>query len=182
MNGRAVTVGWLFLTVGIAVGGFWATQVEGSSDPRAQAMTVVDPKILVAIVSWVVYAFAVYARRAHRLERTAGRLAVGDRLHHRAAQLSARRGLPNEERQLLTCGFSLKESATGPHRSTCASGWTSHAPASSPRCRRSPRATWSARWWWSTCNRAEIYVAADGGCRGGGHRGVFHPITTRSPR
>jgi ABC-type transport system involved in cytochrome c biogenesis permease subunit len=64
MNGRAVTVGWLFLTVGIAVGGFWATQVEGSSDPRAQAMTVVDPKILVAIVSWIVYAFAVYARRA----------------------------------------------------------------------------------------------------------------------
>ena len=64
MNGRAVTVGWVFLTVGIAIGGFWATQVEGSSDPRAQAMSVVDPKILVAIVSWIVYSFAVYARRA----------------------------------------------------------------------------------------------------------------------
>jgi ABC-type transport system involved in cytochrome c biogenesis permease subunit len=64
MNGRAVTVGWIFLTIGIAIGGFWATQVEGSSDPRAQAMSVVDPKILVAIVSWVVYSFAVYARRA----------------------------------------------------------------------------------------------------------------------
>ena len=64
MNGRAVTVGWLFLTFGIAIGGFWATQVEGSADPRAQAMSVVDPKILVAIVSWIVYSFAVYARRA----------------------------------------------------------------------------------------------------------------------
>ena len=64
MNGRAVTVGWVFLTIGIAIGGFWATQVEGSPDPRAQAMTVVDPKILVAIVSWMLYSFAVYARRA----------------------------------------------------------------------------------------------------------------------
>jgi ABC-type transport system involved in cytochrome c biogenesis permease subunit len=64
MNGRAVTVGWMFLTVGIAIGGFWAMQVEGSTDPRAQAMSVVDPKILVAIVCWIVYSFAVYARRA----------------------------------------------------------------------------------------------------------------------
>ena len=64
MNGRAVTVGWIFLTIGIAIGGFWATQVEASPDPRAQAMSVVDPKILVAIVSWIVYSFAVYARRA----------------------------------------------------------------------------------------------------------------------
>jgi ABC-type transport system involved in cytochrome c biogenesis permease subunit len=64
MNGRAVTVGWIFLTIGIAIGGFWATQVEGSPDPKAQAMSVVDPKILVAIVSWLVYSFAVYARRA----------------------------------------------------------------------------------------------------------------------
>ena len=64
MNGRAVTVGWLFLTAGIAIGGFWATQVGGSPDPRAQAMSLVDPKILVAIISWVVYSFAVYARRA----------------------------------------------------------------------------------------------------------------------
>ena len=64
MNGRAVTVGWIFLTLGVAVGGFWATQVQGSPDPRAQAMSVADPKILVAIVSWVLYSFAVYARRA----------------------------------------------------------------------------------------------------------------------
>jgi ABC-type transport system involved in cytochrome c biogenesis permease subunit len=63
MNGRAVIVGWIFLTLGVSIGWFWATQVQGSSDPRAQAMSVADPKILVAILSWVLYSFAVYARR-----------------------------------------------------------------------------------------------------------------------
>jgi ABC-type transport system involved in cytochrome c biogenesis permease subunit len=64
MNGRAVTVGWIFLTIGIAVGGLWATQVHASPDPRAQAMSLGDPKILVALVSWAVYSFALYARSA----------------------------------------------------------------------------------------------------------------------
>ena len=63
MNGRAITVGWVFLTVGVAVGGIWATQVQSSPDPRAQAMSVADPKILVALVSWGVYSFALFARR-----------------------------------------------------------------------------------------------------------------------
>jgi ABC-type transport system involved in cytochrome c biogenesis permease subunit len=64
MNGRALTIGWLFLTLGLLVGGLWATQVRSSPDPRAQAMSVADPKILVALVSWSVYSFALYARRA----------------------------------------------------------------------------------------------------------------------
>jgi ABC-type transport system involved in cytochrome c biogenesis permease subunit len=64
MNGRAITIGWIFLTAGIAIGGIWATQVQSSPDPRAQAMSLGDPKILVALVSWGVYAFAVFARRA----------------------------------------------------------------------------------------------------------------------
>jgi ABC-type transport system involved in cytochrome c biogenesis permease subunit len=64
MNGRAITVGWACLTLGVAVGGIWATQVQSSPDPRAQAMSVADPKILVALVSWAVYSFAVFARRA----------------------------------------------------------------------------------------------------------------------
>src|SRR5687768_10408761 len=64
MNGRVVTIGWIFLTVGIAVGGIWASQVQGSSDPRARAMSAVDPKILVALVCWGVYSFALFARRA----------------------------------------------------------------------------------------------------------------------
>jgi ABC-type transport system involved in cytochrome c biogenesis permease subunit len=65
MNGRVVTIGWIFLTLGIAIGGFWATQtqVQTSPDPRAQAMSLFDPKILVALVSWLVYSFAVVARR-----------------------------------------------------------------------------------------------------------------------
>jgi ABC-type transport system involved in cytochrome c biogenesis permease subunit len=64
MNSRAVTVGWIFLTLGVAIGGIWATQIQASPDPRAQAMSVGDPKILVALVSWGVYSFALFARRA----------------------------------------------------------------------------------------------------------------------
>src|SRR3954462_834961 len=63
MNGRAVIVGWLFLTCGLIVGGIWATQIGGSTDPRAQAMSVGDPKILVALISWATYTFALFARR-----------------------------------------------------------------------------------------------------------------------
>ena len=64
MNSRVVTVGWIFLTAGIAIGGIWATQVHGSPDPRVQAMSVGDPKILVALLCWVVYSFELFARRA----------------------------------------------------------------------------------------------------------------------
>jgi ABC-type uncharacterized transport system permease subunit len=64
MNSRVVTVGWVFLTIGIAVGGVWATQIHASTDPRAQAMSIQDPKILVAILCWFVYTFALFARRA----------------------------------------------------------------------------------------------------------------------
>src|SRR5258708_33592866 len=51
MNARAIVVGWVFLTCGLVVGGIWATQIGGSTDPRAQAMHVADPKILVALIS-----------------------------------------------------------------------------------------------------------------------------------
>lgn len=63
MNSRVVTIGWSFLTIGIAVGGLWATQIDTFVDPRAQAMHIGDPKILVALVCWVVYSFALFARR-----------------------------------------------------------------------------------------------------------------------
>lgn len=63
MNGRAIIVGWLFLTCGLIVGGFWATQIHASPDPRAQAMSVGDPKILFALLSWGMYSFALFARR-----------------------------------------------------------------------------------------------------------------------
>jgi ABC-type uncharacterized transport system permease subunit len=64
MNGRVVLIGWIFLTIGIAVGGLWATQIHTSPDPKVQAMSIMDPKILVAIVCWVVYSFALVARQA----------------------------------------------------------------------------------------------------------------------
>ena len=64
MNGRAVVVGWFFLTIGVVVGAIWAMQVQHSPDPRAQAMSMADPKILVALFCWALYSFAVYARKA----------------------------------------------------------------------------------------------------------------------
>lgn len=64
MNARVVSIGWVFLTLGIASGGIWVAQVQGSPDPRVQAMSLADPKILVALVSWAIYSFAVLARRA----------------------------------------------------------------------------------------------------------------------
>jgi ABC-type transport system involved in cytochrome c biogenesis permease subunit len=64
MNARAVIVGWVFLTCGLAVGILWASQIAGSPDPRAQAMRVADPKILFALISWIIYSFALFARQA----------------------------------------------------------------------------------------------------------------------
>ena len=65
MNRRTVSVGWVFLTVGVAVGAIWAAQVRGGpvSDPRLDAMSLGDPKILGALLIWVLYTFALYARR-----------------------------------------------------------------------------------------------------------------------
>jgi ABC-type transport system involved in cytochrome c biogenesis permease subunit len=67
MNGRAITVGWVFLTLGVTIGGIWATLVHSSPDPRVQAMSIGDPKILVALLCWAVYSFAVIARKASGL-------------------------------------------------------------------------------------------------------------------
>jgi ABC-type transport system involved in cytochrome c biogenesis permease subunit len=63
MNGRVVTIGWIFLTVGIAVGGIWATRIATAADPRVDEMSIADPKILIALISWVLYSFALLTRR-----------------------------------------------------------------------------------------------------------------------
>jgi ABC-type uncharacterized transport system permease subunit len=63
MNVRAVTVGWIFLTVGVAVGWIWAGRAD-ATDPRVQAMSLQDPKIFVAALCWAVYSFELYAQRA----------------------------------------------------------------------------------------------------------------------
>ena len=65
MNSRAVAVGWSFLTIGLAVGAVWLLQVQpNTADPRIQAMSLLDPKIFIVLLCWVVYSFALYARRS----------------------------------------------------------------------------------------------------------------------
>jgi ABC-type transport system involved in cytochrome c biogenesis permease subunit len=65
MNQRVIFVGWVFLTVGLLVGGLWASQIQAyaSGDPRVQAMSLQDPKIFVALVCWAVYSFEAFAAR-----------------------------------------------------------------------------------------------------------------------
>jgi ABC-type transport system involved in cytochrome c biogenesis permease subunit len=65
MNSRAVTVGWLFLTFGVIVGAVWTAQARtiAPDDPNLRAMSIDDPKIFVALLTWGVYSFAVLARR-----------------------------------------------------------------------------------------------------------------------
>ena len=79
MNQRAIVIGWVFLTIGLIVGGVWAAQARGyaAGDPRVQAMSLQDPKIFVAVVCWAVYSFELFAAR---------RIGWGGR---RAAYLSA---------------------------------------------------------------------------------------------
>ena len=65
MNARAVAIGWAFLTVGVIVGIVWTVQARAlvPDDPNLRAMAVADPKIFVAILTWAVYSFAMFARR-----------------------------------------------------------------------------------------------------------------------
>lgn len=65
MNSRAVMIGWLFLTIGVVVGVFWASQARAiyPNNPNLQAMSLNDPKIFGAVLTWAVYSFAVFARR-----------------------------------------------------------------------------------------------------------------------
>jgi ABC-type transport system involved in cytochrome c biogenesis permease subunit len=65
MNQRAIAIGWVFLTIGVIVGGLWAADARGyaGADPRVQAMSLHDPKIFVALVCWAVYSFEMFAAR-----------------------------------------------------------------------------------------------------------------------
>ena len=74
LNLRAVKIGWLFLTTGLITGGIWASQLQPSG-----AMSMVDPKIFVALLCWALYSFELYAQRAigWRGRRAAWLSAVG---------------------------------------------------------------------------------------------------------
>jgi ABC-type uncharacterized transport system permease subunit len=66
MNQRAIVIGWIFLTVGIIVGGVWAAQARsgyGAADSHVQAMSIEDPKIFVALLCWAVYSFELFGAR-----------------------------------------------------------------------------------------------------------------------
>jgi len=65
MNQRAIMIGWVFLTIGVIVGGVWAAEarVYAGADPRVQAMSLQDPKIFVALLCWAVYSFELFAAR-----------------------------------------------------------------------------------------------------------------------
>ena len=65
MNSRAVTVGWLFLTIGVVVGIVWTAQALARSPENLnlQAISLQDPKVFIAVLTWGVYSFAVFARK-----------------------------------------------------------------------------------------------------------------------
>ena len=65
MNSRAVAVGWIFLTIGLAVGVVWAAQARSLTPENAnlRMMSLDDPKIFFAFLTWTVYSFEVMARR-----------------------------------------------------------------------------------------------------------------------
>ncbi|HZT76487.1 MAG TPA: cytochrome c biogenesis protein CcsA [Vicinamibacterales bacterium] len=65
MNHVAIVIGWIFLSVGLVVGFVWAAQAKSyaAGSPQVQAMWIGDPKILVAVVCWVVYSFELFAAR-----------------------------------------------------------------------------------------------------------------------
>ena len=65
MNSRAVAVGWLFLTVGVVVGVVWAAQAlaQTPDNSNLRAMSLQDPKIFIAVLTWAVYSFAMFARK-----------------------------------------------------------------------------------------------------------------------
>jgi ABC-type transport system involved in cytochrome c biogenesis permease subunit len=66
MNSRTVLIGWILMTVGLVAGAFWVADAVdvAPTDSRVQAMSLSDPKISVALMTWAVYTFLLIARRA----------------------------------------------------------------------------------------------------------------------
>jgi ABC-type uncharacterized transport system permease subunit len=65
MNIRAVTIGLIFLTISVLVGVIWVgeARVYAPNDARVQQMSLADPKILLAVIAWLIYAFQIFARQ-----------------------------------------------------------------------------------------------------------------------
>jgi ABC-type transport system involved in cytochrome c biogenesis permease subunit len=63
MNQRAIYLGWAFLTIGIIVGFIWTPQARAYGDSHAQAVSLDDPTIFVALFCWAVYSFEAWVAR-----------------------------------------------------------------------------------------------------------------------
>ena len=65
MNSRVVFIGWALLTFGLVAGVVWTIEVRAINpvEARVRAISVSDPKIFVALVTWCVYSFQLLARR-----------------------------------------------------------------------------------------------------------------------
>jgi ABC-type uncharacterized transport system permease subunit len=61
-----VTIGWVFLTIGVVVGVVWTAQARSIApeNTNLQAMSLQDPKVFISLLTWAVYAFAMFSRRA----------------------------------------------------------------------------------------------------------------------
>ena len=103
MNSRAVAIGWLFLTTGVVVGIIWVRQARGEfpNNPNLEAMSLGDPKVFIAVLTWAVYSFADAGASDDGLDRTAGGMALGGGIRNRAAELPARQLLLHNEPHLL---------------------------------------------------------------------------------
>ena len=58
MNQRAIIVGWVFLTIGLIAGVVFAIEANVPA-----MLSLEDPKILVALICWLVYSFELFAAR-----------------------------------------------------------------------------------------------------------------------
>jgi len=65
MNSRAVTIGLVFLTIGVVVGIVWTLQArpEYPGNSNLAKIGLADPKVFISVLTWVMYLFAVLARR-----------------------------------------------------------------------------------------------------------------------
>lgn len=81
MNARAVWIGWLLLTIGLVVGAIWLrdASVQLAQDPRLANLSLADPKILMAVLTWLLYGVQIASRRRGQLSprRAAWLSAVG---------------------------------------------------------------------------------------------------------
>ena len=65
MNSRAVTIGLVFLTIGVVVGIVWTLQArpEYPGNLNLAKIGLADPKVFISVLTWAMYFFAVLARR-----------------------------------------------------------------------------------------------------------------------